>query len=175
LTRVPDLEVLSRAHDRGGFDCGSPPLNAFLRETARQHFKRGLSRTFVLVDGTGAENKKILGYLSLTMCRVHGHELPIGISKDYPREICGVKLARLAVAKEQHGRGLGTRLLMAAMQKSLEVFELAGGIGLFVDAKDDRAKAFYEKFGLVALSGNELKLFMPVGTIRTLIVSQAES
>jgi ribosomal protein S18 acetylase RimI-like enzyme len=164
---VVDLELLSRAHDREGFDCGSPALNAFLRQTARQHLERGLSRTFVLVERAGPE--RILGYFSLTMCEIESEELPRGVSKGYPREICGIKLARLAVAKEAQGMGFGRRLLMGAMEKSLDVFELAGGVGLFVDAKDERARAFYEKFGFVSLTRNDLKLFLPVGTIRSLV------
>ena len=28
-----------------------------------------------------------------------------------------------------------------------EVFESAGGLGLFVDAKDDAARTYYERFG----------------------------
>jgi GNAT superfamily N-acetyltransferase len=166
---VLDLELLSRVHNREAFDCGSPPLNAFLRQTARQHLERGLSRTFVLIDREESEGKTILGYFSLTMCQIESEELPASMLKAYPREVCGVKLARLAAAKERHGKGLGTRLLMGAMQKSLEVFELAGGIGLFVDAKDERARSFYEKFGFATLSKNDLKLFLPVGTIRSLL------
>jgi len=52
------------------------------------------------------------------------------------------------------------------MEKFIEVFKLAGGIGLFVDAKDQSAKAFYEGFGFVSLQSNEFELFLPVKTIQ---------
>jgi len=42
---------------------------------------------------------------------------------------------------------------------------LAGGIGLFVDAKDDAAAAFYARFGFEPTSA-PLTLFMPLETIR---------
>ena len=52
------------------------------------------------------------------------------------------------------------------MKKFLEIFNAAGGIGLFVDAKDQRAKAFYEHFAFAPLPSNELELFLPVATIQ---------
>jgi hypothetical protein len=52
------------------------------------------------------------------------------------------------------------------MKKVVEVFESAGGIGLFVDAKDEAAKAYYERFGFVALPENLMQLFLPLQTIR---------
>ena len=47
----------------------------------------------------------------------------------------------------------------------MEIFNTAGGIGLFVDAKDKEAKRYYEQFGFVSLPSNELELFLPVKTI----------
>lgn len=52
------------------------------------------------------------------------------------------------------------------MGKLLEVFNTAGGIGLFVDAKDQEAKRYYEQFGFVPLPSNDLELFLPVRTIQ---------
>jgi len=57
------------------------------------------------------------------------------------------------------------------MGKFLEIFNTAGGIGLFVDAKDAEAKHYYEQFGIVALPSNELELFLPVKTIQEALAS----
>ena len=73
---------------------------------------------------------------------------------------------RVAVAKERQGQGLGNLLLVAAMKKFVEVFDSTGGIGLFVDAKDDAAKNYYKRFGFVPLLDNPLKLFLPLQTVR---------
>ena len=43
---------------------------------------------------------------------------------------------------------------------------IAGGIGLFVDAKDENAAAYYAQFGFVPLDGSPLTLFLPIQTIR---------
>jgi hypothetical protein len=52
------------------------------------------------------------------------------------------------------------------MGKFMEIFNTAGGIGLFVDAKDQAAKRYYEQFGFVSLSSNEFELFLPVKSIQ---------
>jgi hypothetical protein len=52
------------------------------------------------------------------------------------------------------------------MGKFVEIFNRAGGIGLFVDAKDPQAQRYYEQFGFVSLPSNELELFLPVKTIQ---------
>ena len=57
-------------------------------------------------------------------------------------------------------------LLIAAMGKFVEIFNRAGGIGLFVDAKDQKVKRYYDQFGFVAMPSNELELFLPVKTIQ---------
>jgi len=63
-------------------------------------------------------------------------------------------------------------LLSSSMKKFLEIFSLAGGIGLFVDATDQEAKAFYEQLGLVPLTSNELELFLPVATIHEALTKE---
>jgi len=163
---VYKLELLSRAHDREGFDCSSEPLNAYLRHTARQHTERGISRTFILVEEGAGEPKPILGYFTLNICQLKSEELPPELARRLPREVSGIKLGRLAVAKDRQRQGLGKLLLVAALRKVLEVFESAGGIGLFVDAKDDAARIYYERFGFASLPDNPLQLFLPLQSIR---------
>lgn len=159
------IEPLAKSHDRDGFDCGSEPLNVFLRQTARQHATRGISRTFVLVEEGAPEPKPILGFFSLNLCEIESESLSAEQAKRLPRNVAGVRLGRLAVAKSLQGQGLGKLLLVAAMKKFLEIFRAAGGIGLFVDAKDQKAKGFYEHYGFVSLPSNQLQLFLPVATI----------
>jgi len=163
---VLKLEVIRREHDREGFDCGCEALNVYLRQTARQHTDRGISRTFVLVEENSAEPKPILGFFTLNICQVRGEQLSPDLARKLPREISGIKLGRLAVAKKRQQQGFGKILLVQAMQKVLEVFHSAGGIGLFVDAKDETARDFYEHFGFLTLPDSPLQLFLPLHTIR---------
>ena len=160
------VELLSRAHDRASFDCGSEALNVYLRQTARQHTERGISRTFVLADETAAEPKPILGFFTLNICQLRAEQLPPELARKLPREISGLKLGRLAIARDRQRQGLGGVLLVAAMRKVIEVFESAGGIGLFVDAKDEAARSYYERFGFIPLSDEPLQLFLPLQSLR---------
>lgn len=165
------IELLAKSHDRDGFDCWSQPLNLFLKQTARQHAERGISRTFVLVDEAAAAPKPIGGFFSLNICQIKSESLTAPDAKKLPRDVAGVRLGRLAVAKTYQRQGIGKTLLAAAMGKFIEIFNTAGGIGLFVDAKDQDAKHYYEQFGFVAMASNELELFLPVKTIQEALAS----
>jgi ribosomal protein S18 acetylase RimI-like enzyme len=170
---VHKIEPLAKSHDREAFDCGSEPLNLFLKQTARQHAERGISRTFVLVDEDAADPKPILGFFSLNICQLKSESLAVGEAKRLPRDVPGVRLGRLAVAKACQRRGIGKALLVAAMKKFMEIFDRAGGIGLFVDAKDHTAKRYYEQFGFVPMPTNELELFLPVKTIQEVLAQKS--
>jgi len=163
---VRKIELLKKLHDRDGFDCGSEPLNLFLKQTARQHAERGISRTFVLVDEGASASKPVIGFFSLNLCQIKSESLSPPEAKKLPRDVSGIRLGRLAVAKAYQRQGIGKILLVAAMGKFIEIFNAAGGIGLFVDAKDQEARRYYEQFGFIALPSNELELFLPVRTIQ---------
>ena len=85
--------------------------------------------------------------------------------RKFPREIAGLKLGRLAVAHYRQRQGVGQTLLVVAMQKVLEVHACAGGIGLFLHAKNATARAWYERFGFVPLPDQPLQFFLPLATI----------
>ena len=160
------IQRLAKSHDREGFDCGSEPLNSFLKQTARQHAARGISRTFVLVEEGASEPKPVLGFFSLNLCQIKSERLSAEEAKKLPRDVSGIRLGRLAVAQAFQRQGIGRTLLVAALGKFMDIFNTAGGIGLFVDAKDREAKRYYEQFGFVSLPSNELELFLPVKTIQ---------
>lgn len=159
---MPEIAPLDKKHDRAGFDCGVPELNSFLKETARQHGKKGISRTFVLTDG----NPVILGYFSLTLCEVKPDTLPAEYARKYPAHMLpAVRLARLAVSRKEHGKRYGELLLSEAMYRTALIAEQAGLIGLFVDAKNDAAQHFYIRYGFHKIPEHPLQLFMPINTI----------
>jgi GNAT superfamily N-acetyltransferase len=160
---VPEIVPLARHHDRTRFDCGVPELNSFLKATARQHGDKGISRTFVLSD----QEKPILGYFTLTLCEVRMEHLPATYAKKYPQHgLPAVRLARLAVSRKYQRKGYGGLLLAEAIHRTILIAEQAGLIGLFVDAKDERAHKFYERYGFVSLPGHVLQLFLPLETLR---------
>lgn len=158
------IELLSRRHNRVGFDCGNTELNDYLRHTARQHTEKGLSRTDVLVDD--AAPNEILGYVTVGLAEIVTDSLPPTYAKQYPAKAHGVKLARLCVATARQREGLGALMMIHAMRKALRVADSAGIIGLFVDAKDEAASQYYRRFGFIPLPDDSHKLFLPPATLR---------
>ncbi len=163
------LELLDGTHDRASFDCGSVPLNEFIARIANQHLKRGISRTFVLVKSEAEVPKPILGYFSLCVCEGDSSHLPSSVGKKFPRKLPAVRLGRLAVAKSEQGKGLGSQLLALAMKQTAHSADFIGISGMFVDAKDEAAARFYSRFGFVALQSLPLTLFLPIQTIKAAI------
>jgi len=159
---VKRIELLSKTHERKGFDCGKTALNQFLQCTARQHIQKGLSRTFVLIDDE--QPSIIIGFFTLSLCEVKVGCLPPRWVKKYPSIVPGVKLARLAVSLDWQRQGIGEILLVEAMQRALVIAENAGVIGLFVDAKDVSAKAYYERYGFEGTKERPLLLFLPLSS-----------
>ena len=161
---------LEANHDRSSFDCGSAELNGFLRKMARQVSSKNISRTFVLPHEEDPE--KIVGFFSLTSCAVNIADIPPAEQKKYPPQhgIPAVRLARLAVAQKEQGKGYGEYLLTEAMIRTAAVAESVGIMGLYVDAKDDNARRFYQKYGFVVTNLDKpMQLFLPIGTLQKLV------
>lgn len=160
------FELLDATHDRAAFGCGVEALDRYLQQIARQHLSKGVSKTFVLVEETALAPKPVLGFFTISLCQVLADGTPARWAKKLPPQIPAMRLGRLAVAKSRQGAGLGKILLVESICKTAAVAEIAGGIGLFVDAKDEAAAAFYTKFGFEPTPPDPLTLFMPMQAVR---------
>jgi GNAT superfamily N-acetyltransferase len=161
---VPRFEALGPGHDRAGFDCGEPALNDYLQKTARQHAEKGISRSFVLVNEP--DPRRIIGFFTLAMCEVEAPLLPPETARKLPPgRLPGARLARMAVRLDEQGRGYGDVVLVEAIRRVAEAGRNVGCVGLFVDAKSARARAFYERFGFLRLRDRKLELFLPFATV----------
>jgi GNAT superfamily N-acetyltransferase len=160
-----------RHHDRAGFDCGVPALNEYLQRYARQNHESGGAKTFVAV-ATEAPTV-VRGYYTISPGAIAFAKTPATITKKLGRyEVPVFRLARLAVSRAVQGRGLGGDLLLAAGERALAVAQEVGGVALAIDAKDERAAAWYERFGALRLLSDPLKLVLPLETIRATLHRQ---
>jgi GNAT superfamily N-acetyltransferase len=160
------LEPLGRQHDRAGFRCGVESLDRYLRETARGHDKKQISRTRVLVGCSASPPKPILGYFTLTQISVDARDWP-GAQRGLPRlPVAAVLLGRLAVARSMQNKGISRMLVASAAQIALQAIDLCGGIGLAVDAENETLIAFYRKFGFRRIGAHSLRLFLPTEGLR---------
>jgi len=158
------IEPLARDHFRGAFSCGKPSLDDFIRRLVSQYEKRNLGRTYVAVQ---AGEKRVCGYYTLASSSVAFENLPETSAKKLPKHpVPVVLLARLAVDQAVQGQGLGVALLIDALRRCLELVDKLGIHAVEVDAIDQQASVFYEKYGFAPLLDNEFHLFLPIATIR---------
>jgi hypothetical protein len=159
------IRALNPSHKLDAFDCGRTDLNLWLHTVARQHQKKRISSTFVLVDE--AQPSSVIGYYALTICSVVGSMLPTALSKKLPTSVPGVKLGRLAshVSHKSGKLRVGETLLMDALMRSKHISDNAGGYALFVDAIDESVVPFYERYGFMALPSQPLTLFIQVANL----------
>ena len=162
------FEKLSRDFARADFDCGIESLNVFLKRYALQNLKKNVSVTIVAVSAE--KPKKILGYYSVSMAQVTFEELPEDLSKGIPRyyPVPALRIGKLTVDRSTQGMGLGGELLRDALMRALDLSSEIGTCVVLVDAIDaidENAKRFYERYGFVALLDLPLSLVLPVETI----------
>jgi len=154
-------------HERAGFDCGNIALNDYLDTKVSQFEKKGLAQTYVLVEqGRGV----IKGYYALSNHTVLYNDLPVDQTKGLPREIDipVVLLGRLAIDRSVQGQHLGEYLLLDALRRSEYLSEKIGIRAVEVDAIDERAQRFYERYGFLSLKDDAHYLFLPMQVIRKL-------
>jgi GNAT superfamily N-acetyltransferase len=159
------IEKLRRDHSVERFDCGKEALNRFLARHALQGQQGGGSTTYLAL-----EDDRVIGYFTLAVGHVEHAEAPErmvrGLSK-HPVPI--MLLARLAVALDWQGLGLGAGLLKDAMLRTLHAADIAGIRALVVHAKDDSARTFYERFDFVASPTDPFHLFVLLKDVRALL------
>jgi GNAT superfamily N-acetyltransferase len=151
-------QPLGAAHRLEGFDCGRPALTDWLLRHARQAQGSGSARTFVVTDG---DDERVAGYFSLTVGQVDCLEAPERIRQGmgrYPVPV--VILARLAVAQQDQGRGLGVGLLQDAVRRTLLIAEQAGIRAMLTHPIDEAAQRFYSRFGFIASPLRERQLLL---------------
>ena len=169
---MPDWreEPIGRHHDRDGFDCGSPDLNQYLRRYARQNHESGGAKTFVAVSP--AEPARVLGFYSISPGAIAFSSVPATLTRRLGRyEVPVFRLGRLAIDRSLQGQGLGGDLLLAAGDRALAVAAEVGGVALAIDAKDEQAATWYERFGALRLLDDPLKLILPLATIAEAIAT----
>jgi len=158
------IEALNKTHDRTNFDCEEADLNDFLKYYARQNDSKGLGKTFVAVL---PEERQIRGYYTISSGSIAFEFFPENLPR-YPIPI--VHLGRLAVNKIAQGTGLGGLLLFDALRRSIKLADQLGIYAIEVRALTEKAKQFYLKFGFTGLKDDELHLYLPIKTIRKLLL-----
>jgi GNAT superfamily N-acetyltransferase len=159
------IEKLQRSHPVEGFDCGREALNRFLVRSALHNQQAGASQTYVALA-----DDEVAGYYTLVVGQVEYEQASERLKKGLARfPVPILLLARLAVGSSWQGRGIGSGLLKDATLRTLQAADIAGIRAFMVHAKDDEAKAFYERYGFVPSASNPYHLFRLLKDIRALL------
>jgi ribosomal protein S18 acetylase RimI-like enzyme len=153
------IEPLAAEHDRAGFSSGVEALDRYFREQVTQDVKRRATACYVAVEASTA---RIAGYYTLAAAGVALADLPEKLAKRLPRypSVPVARLGRLAVDLAYRGQKLGAALLWDALTRASRS-EIAV-FALIVDAKDDRAEAFYRHHGFLPIGSLARQLILPL-------------
>lgn len=80
-------------------------------------------------------------------------------------------LARLAVDKTQHGKGIGRGLLKDVLLRTAQASDIAGIRALLVHAKDDLARQWYQQFDFDESPTDPLHCYLLLKDVKKLLNS----
>ena len=158
-------EPLASYHDISQFSSGVPTLDAWLRGKARLNEARGGARTYVTCDGV-----RVAGFYSLAASSAERGRVTSRVGRNMPDPVPVILLGQLAVNEAYRSRRLGSDLLVDAARRARASAGVVGARAVVVQAIDDRARAFYEKFGFRPFSHREpLMLVLRMSEIESLL------
>jgi GNAT superfamily N-acetyltransferase len=143
-----EVRRLEPGDDRSKFRSGNPDLDRFFHKYAGQNqFRHHIGTTWIAVDA-----EEIRGFVTWSAGEVRASTLPesrLSRLPAYPLPV--LRVARLAVAEDAQGSGVGAALLRAAFVAAHRMGADYGCVGVLVDAKPE-AVAWYERFGFEAVT-----------------------
>jgi len=157
------VEMLASHHDRADFTCGVEALDRYIRQQASQDVRSGVSAVFILTPGQGV----VSGYYTLSATAVHLAAIPQADARKLPRYdlVPATLLGRLAISEDIRGQKLGGVLLLDALKRARSAAREVASWAVIVDAKDDAARAFYERFEFRQVLNEPSRLFLPMKKI----------
>jgi GNAT superfamily N-acetyltransferase len=162
---VYQIRPLDAVIETGNFQCGSEPLDTYIRRYASQDVRKNVARVFAATPESNPQ--QLAAFFTLSAGSVSCTSLPPALAKKLPRYPVPVALiGRLAVDQKFQGKGLGAILLADACQKVLQASAVLAVAGIIVDAKDVKAIAFYTHFGFIMLHGQVDRMMLPVAVFQ---------
>jgi predicted GNAT family N-acyltransferase len=158
-------------HDRTAFSCEHEALTIYIKQQASQDIKKSVAAVFVLTP----DGKTIAGYYTLSQYAVDAGSVPEETMRALrlPRykQLPATLLGRLARSLAFKGQRVGELLLMHALKQALVQSKIIASTAVVTDAKDERAKNFYKKYGFVELPDHPNRLFLPMKTVEQMFAA----
>lgn len=158
------IEKLHRRHAVDAFDCGEEPLNRFLARFALPNQQANASQSYV-----GLADETTIGFYTLVVGEVRYDDAPERLTKGLARHPLPIMLlARLGVSADWQGKGIGAELLRDAILRTIAAADIAGIRALAVHAKNEKARAFYQRFDFTKSPTDPLHLFALIKDLKRL-------
>jgi len=155
-------QALGDHHDLAQLDCGRDELDRWLLHEALRAQAAGIAHTTVW---TRPDDLVVVAFYAIAPTQFVRTDLPSrSLSAGYST-IPGYLLARLALNQALHGQGLGTQLLLDALERIVAAATNAGGRLIAVDALDGAALRFYCHHDFQPIQGTR-RLVMRITTAR---------
>ncbi|MEI6705859.1 MAG: GNAT family N-acetyltransferase [Methylococcales bacterium] len=160
-----EIKLFDKQFSRKEFDCGNDVLNRYLKQQLSQDIKKRLAVAYVLL-----EMDKIIGFYTLSASAINISDLNEQLAKRLPKyPLVPVSLlGRLAIDKNYQKQGLGDLLLMDALYRCSISAKQVASLAVVVDAIDEKAEDFYQRYGFETLTNGQL--FLAMQTIETLFL-----
>lgn len=109
-----------------------------------------------------------MGFYALCTHMVMAEQAPGRVLKGLSRRlpVPALLLAQLGVDQQESGQGLGANLLADALRRCERVASEAGVRLMVVDALDDEARTFYQRFGFHSFPERPDRLYLLMKEIR---------
>lgn len=172
LIRIHLTRRIGPADPSCGFRSGKHPLDDYFRRHALPNDEGSIGLAYVVpasVDDVAAGLPTVIGFYTLSMAAAVSADVGSAISRKLPRYPMPVALlGRLAVDERARGRGLGEAMLVDALLRVVAAAEIIGCLGVVVDAKDEDAERFYEKYDFITVDGRSWprRMFLPINVAR---------
>ena len=147
---LPSVAEIRCSRALSVFDCGALSLNTWLLRKARLNEAKGGARTYVVCD-----RDRVVAFYSLAASSVERRRVSSRVGRSMPEPVPVILLGQLAVDAAYQGRGLGADLLIDAGKRSLAAAKAIGARAIFVQALDDQATRFYQRWGFRPFSDRE--------------------
>ncbi len=148
----------------GSFSCGVRRIDDYLRQglTRQEH---NLARLFVALERP--KKAAVIGYYAMHNMHIEAEALPPpeGLSLRRDAVVGAVYVVMFAVAREHQNQGIGTALFANSLRRVKRISEETGTAVVVLDALNERAEAFYRRFGFETLISGTRRLFLPVTEI----------
>lgn len=154
------VEPLRARHETTAFTCGNQELDRWLAESALGVAGHG-TRTYVVAE---ERSNRIVGCFAIAPHLLRSLDPPPRVARGAPRLIPAILLAKLALHKDLHGRGLGAELLIRALEVIVAAARRAGGRLVVVDAIDEPARNLYRHHGFDPLPSRDDRLILKLST-----------